>query len=80
MTATTAKTAVRHGELNGFVDWLKRQGYNPQVTEGTRADLENLTAENRFYGGISQVDKILLVEAPGCDRHNFPTQFFHIVL
>lgn len=79
MTATTGKTTVRHGEINGFVDWLKLHGFSPQVTEGSRADLENLERDDRFYGGLMAGDKILLVQAPGVDR-TIPTQFFHIVI
>ena len=79
MTATTGKTAVRHGEINGFVGWLKLHGFTPQVTEGSRADLENLGRDDRFYGGLMAGDKILLVQAPGVDRE-VPTRFFNIVI
>ena len=76
---TTGKTAVRHGEINGWINWLNRHGFSPQVREGTRADLVNLKREDRFYGGLCAGDKVLLVQSPGVDRTN-GTQFFHIVI
>jgi hypothetical protein len=74
MTELTGKTALRHGELNGFVGWLKRNGFNPQVTEGNRADLQKLGEGDLVYGPIQAGDKILLVDKAE------DTRFFHIVI
>lgn len=79
MIETTGKTAVRYGELDGFVAWLKLQGFEPQVTEANRADLENLGREERLYGALIAGDKILLVQSPGIDRKS-PNRFFYIVI
>jgi hypothetical protein len=79
MIQLTGKTAIRHGELNGFVEWLKRHNFNPKVTEGSREDLKALGEGDIVYGPLIAGDKILLVQAPGVDREN-PTRFFHIVI
>jgi hypothetical protein len=79
MMELTGKTAIRHGELNGFVEWLKRQGFNPEVTEGSREDLKSLGKGDIVYGSLMAGDKVLLVQAPGTNQE-LPTRFFHIVI
>lgn len=74
------RTAVRHGELKGFIEWLKRQGFaNPIVTDAKPEDLGKLGQDDRLYGQLQAGDKILFIQKPA-EHGKKPNEFFNIVI
>ena len=78
LTNNSIKTAVRHGDKNVLVQWLKEQGYDSIVTEGSRDDLKSLEPADRVYGQLHSDSKILLVDAG--DQKGIATRYWHFEL
>lgn len=72
------KTAVRHGNKDVLVQWLKEQGYETTVTEGSKDDLKALEPADRVYGQLHTDCKILLVDAG--DQIGVATRYWHLSL
>lgn len=73
-------TAVRHGELKAFIEFLKGKGFkNLIITFAQREDLGKLPEEKRIYGQLEKGDKILFIEAPR-EKGKMPKNFYNIVI
>lgn len=59
------KTALRHGSKDGYVTWLQKQGFKPEVSIALKSDLETLASGDRYYGTLVANSRILLVETIG---------------
>jgi hypothetical protein len=73
------KTTLRHGKLDLFLEWLNRHGFTPEVSEASQQYLNELKAEDRFYGELSKGDRILFIETPP-NHGEIPKNYYHIVI
>lgn len=74
------KTTVRHGDKDGWIDFLIRRGFDPKVTEVTRSTLNNLSKDDRYYGFLVPDSQILLVETIGIKGQKSMIRYWLIVI
>lgn len=57
------KIAVRHGDKDGLMNFLKNQGFQPRIAEANQSDLKNLSRADRYYGFLVPGTQILLIDS-----------------
>lgn len=74
------KTAVRHGDKEGWIDFLRNQGFDPQITEASQSDLKNLSRADRYYGFLVPDTQILLIDSMEVERQKKVIQYWLIMI
>jgi hypothetical protein len=74
------KTAVRYGDKDGWVDFLKARGFSPQVTEVTQSAINNLSKDDRYYGFLLPDSQILLIDTIETKDKKKTTRYWLIVI
>lgn len=74
------KTAVRHGDKDGYVDYLIEKGFDPKVTEVTRTELTKVGKDDRHYGFLTADLRILLIDTIGIKGQKSITRYWEIMI
>lgn len=74
------KTAVRHGDKDGLIDYLLQRGFEPKVREVGQAELRQLSKDDRYYGFLTPGSRILLIDTIGIKGQKSKTRYWEIMI
>lgn len=79
-TGNKGKTAVRHGDKDGWINFLVSHGFDPQITEANQSDLKNLSRADRYYGFLVPDSQILLIDSINTESKNKVIKYWLIMI